>query len=218
MVVQIPIRLIQVPPGQRVLLQGIDWEKFEAVLEELGEHRSTKIAYSNGILEIMAPLPVHEFDKEIISDLLKVFLEELEIEFLTLGSTTFKNKTMRQGIEPDQCFYIQNELPIRGKKCLDLAIDPPPDLALEVDITSRTHPDIYAALGVPELWRRDGDLIQVYVLQSGRYIEVEDSPTAPGWRLPAVIPQYVEQSRAIGRNQVMRAFRTWVREELERKG
>ncbi|MDX2099063.1 MAG: Uma2 family endonuclease [Leptolyngbyaceae cyanobacterium bins.59] len=218
MVVQIPIQLIQVPPGQRILLHCIDWDTFEAVLEELGEQRSTKIAYDRGVLEIMAPLPIHEFDKEIISDLLKAFLEELEIEFLTLGSTTFKNKAMLQGIEPDQCFYIQNELRVRGKNRLDLAIDPPPDLALEVDVTSRTHPGIYAALGVPELWRRDNHLIRVYVLQTGEYVEVDDSPTAPGWQLASVIPQYVEQSRAIGRNKTMRAFRTWVRAELEKRG
>jgi len=84
--------------------------------------------------------------------LLKALLEELDIEFRSLGSKTFKHATMLKGIEPDRCFYIQNEAAVRGKKRLDLTVDPPPDLALEVDITSRTHPDTYAALGVPELW------------------------------------------------------------------
>ncbi|MDB9524906.1 Uma2 family endonuclease [Oscillatoria sp. CS-180] len=213
--VMIPLRKLDVPPGQRLLLHNVDWAEFEAILEELGEHRASRIAYDNGILEIMAPLPEHESDKEIISDLLKAFLEELDIEFLTLGSTTFKHSEMLKGIEPDQCFYIQYETAVRGKKRLDLTVDPPPDLALEVDITSRTHPETYAALGVPELWRRVGQSIRIYQLQDGSYVEVQDSPTFPGWSLPSVIPKYVEQSRVEGRNKTMKSFRQWVRENQQ---
>jgi Uma2 family endonuclease len=215
--VTLQLRQLDVPPGHRVQFHDVKWNEFEAILEELGEHRGTRIAYNNGILEIMNPLPEHESDKEVIGDLLKAFLEECDIEFLTLGSTTFKNPLTLKGIEPDQCFYIQNESSVRGKKRLDLSIDPPPDLALEIDITSRTHPATYAALSVPELWRREGDRIQIYVLQSGQYHEVEDSPTFSGWMLHTVIPTYLQQSRAIGRNKTMRAFRAWVREELEKR-
>jgi Uma2 family endonuclease len=147
------LRRLSVPPGQRVLLHDVSWQEFEEILEELGEHRAARIAYDNGTLEIMTPLPEHEDDKEIIGDLIKALLEELDIEFRSLGSTTFKNQDMVKGIEPDQCFYIQNEAAIRGKKRLDLTVDPPPDLGLEIDITSRTHPNVYEALKVPELWR-----------------------------------------------------------------
>ncbi|NEQ48339.1 MAG: Uma2 family endonuclease [Leptolyngbya sp. SIOISBB] len=213
--VTLQLRQLDVPPGQRLLLHDVSWEEFEAILEELGEHRSTRIAYNNGLLEIMAPLPEHESDKENISDLLKAFLEELDIEFLTLGSTTFKNAEMLKGIEPDQCFYIQHEAAVRGKKRLDLTIDPPPDLALEVDITSRTHPETYAALGVPELWRRVGQTIRIYQLQHGEYVEVDESLTFLGWPLQEAIPKYVEQSRIEGRNKAMRSFRQWVRNTLD---
>jgi len=212
----IQIRQLDVPPGQRLLLHDVSWDEFEAILDDLGEHRNTRIAYDNGLLEIMAPLPEHEDDKEIISDLLKDFLEELDIEFRTLGSTTFKNRDMLKGIEPDQCFYIQHEAAIRGKKRIDLTVDPPPDLALEVDVTSRTHPETYAALGVPELWRQVGGQIRIYHLQDGRYVEVEESPSFPGWPLQTEIPRYLEQSRVEGRNRAMRAFRRWVRERLDR--
>ena len=106
------IRRIDVPPGQRVLLRDVTWQEFETILDELGEHRAARIAYDRGVLEIMAPLPEHEDDKEIIGDLLKALLEELDIEFRSLGSTTFKNQIMLQGIEPDQCFYIENEIKI----------------------------------------------------------------------------------------------------------
>ncbi|MFN6157963.1 MAG: Uma2 family endonuclease, partial [Dolichospermum sp.] len=121
------LKRIHVPPGQRVILENVTWKELETIIAELGEHRAARIAYDRGILEIMSPLPEHEDDKEIISDLVKALLEELNIEFRCLGSTTFKNQFMAQGIEPDQCFYIKNEAVIRGKKRLDLTIDPPPD-------------------------------------------------------------------------------------------
>jgi Uma2 family endonuclease len=146
------LRRLEVPPGQKLLLRDVTWQEFESILNELGDHRSTRIAYEDGTLEMMMPLPEHEDDKEIVGDLIKALLEELDIEFRSLGSTTFK-KFQAQGLEPDQCFYIQNERIIRGKKRIDLSVDPPPDLAIEIDVTSRTHPSIYAALGVPELWR-----------------------------------------------------------------
>ncbi|MEL6900336.1 MAG: Uma2 family endonuclease [Cyanobacteria bacterium J06606_4] len=213
--VTLDLRQLDVPVGQRLLLRDISWPSFEAILQELGEDRSARIAYDNGLLEIMVPLPEHEADKEIIGDFLKALLEELDREFLTLGSTTFKNAEMLKGIEPDQCFYIQHELAVRGKKRLDLSVDPPPDLALEIDITSRTHPETYAALGVPELWRRIGQTIRIYQLQNGQYVEVLESPTFAGWALQAAIPRYVEQGRQQGRNQAMRAFRQWVQSRMQ---
>ncbi|WP_026731634.1 Uma2 family endonuclease [Fischerella sp. PCC 9605] len=211
------LKRIQVPPGQRVLLQDISWQEFETILEDLGEHRAARIAYDRGILEIMTPLPEHEDDKEIISDLVKALLEELDIEFRCLGSTTFKNQAMTQGIEPDQCFYIKNEARIRGKKRLDLTVDLPPDLALEVDITSRTHLNIYEALKVPELWRFDKGKLQINVLQDGRYVESQESLSFPRFLLIEVIPQYLEQSRTTGRNATLKAFRLWVREQIQQK-
>ncbi|MCU0549589.1 MAG: Uma2 family endonuclease [Leptolyngbya sp. Prado105] len=206
---------IEVPPGHRVLLQNVSWQEFEQILEELGDRRATRIAYENRILEIMTPLPEHEANKEIIGDLLKALLEELEIEFLTLGSTTFKNQQMLQGIEPDQCFYIQNEAKIRGKKRLDLNIDPPPDLALEVDLTSRTHPSIYQALGIPELWRFEKGQLQINVLRNGKYEVSERGDIFSALPIAQVIPQYRDQSRVIGRNAALKAFRQWIRQQLE---
>jgi len=206
---------LSVPPGQRVLLHEVNWQEFELILKELGDHRSARIAYDNGILEIMTPLSEHEDDKEIIGDLIKALLEELDVEFRSLGSTTYKNQAMLKGIEPDQCFYIRNESAIRGKKRLDLTVDPPPDLALEIDITSRTHPSIYQALGVPELWRFDRGKLQINVLRQGKYVEVENSPTFPGMPLTEAIIRYLEQSRTAGRNTTMKAFRQWVRESMK---
>ncbi len=207
------LRRITIPPGQRVILQDITWQEFETILDELGDHRGSRLAYSNGLLEIMMPLPEHEDDKEIIGDLIKALLEELDVEFRSLGSTTFKKPTT-QGLEPDQCFYIQNEATIRGKKRIDLSVDPPPDLAIEIDVTSRTHPSIYEALQVPELWRFDQGNLQINVLELGKYQEVLESPNFPGLDLKQIIPDYLRGSKTLGRNKVIKAFRQWVREQI----
>ena len=97
-----------VQPGQQFLLKNVSWQMYENILEELGERRAARVNYSQGLLEIMTPLPEHEDDKEIIGDLVKALLEELDIEFRPLGSTTYKNKQMSGGVKADQCFYIQN--------------------------------------------------------------------------------------------------------------
>ena len=211
------LKRIHVPPGQRVLFSDVTWQELETILEELGEHRAARIAYDRGILEIMAPLPEHEYGKEIIGDLVKALLEELDIEFISLGSTTFKNQTMAQGIEPDQCFYIKNESRIRGKKRLDLTVDPPPDLAVEVDVTSRTHLNIYEALKLPELWRFDNGKLQINVLQDGHYIESQESLNFPRLPLVEAIPQYLEQSKTAGRNATLKAFRFWVQQQIQQQ-
>jgi Uma2 family endonuclease len=205
------LKRITVPPGQTVFLNSISWQEFETILEEFGEHRSSRIAYANGILEIMTPLPEHESNKELVSDLIKALLEELDIEFFPLGSTTFKNKLMQQGIEPDNCFYIQHEAFVRTKKRLDLTVDPPPDLVLEIDITSRTHPQIYAALGVPELWRFENGSLTIYRLQNGEYQPTQYSPTFPNLPLTDIIPQYLKQIKISGRNATLKQFRTWIK-------
>jgi Uma2 family endonuclease len=211
------LKRIHVPPGQRVLLRDVTWQELETILEDLGEHRAARIAYDRGILEIMAPLPEHEYDKEIIGDLVKALLEELNTEFISLGSTTFKNQAMAQGIEPDQCFYIKNESKIRGKKRLDLELDPPPDLALEVDITSRTHPNIYEALKVPELWRFNQGKLQINVLQDGHYVESQQSLNFPQFKLVEAIPQYLKQSTTAGRNSTLKAFRFWIQTQIQQE-
>lgn len=204
------LKRIHVPPGQRVILENVTWKELETIIAELGEHRAARIAYDRGILEIISPLAEHEFDKEIISDLVKALLEELNIEFRCLGSTTFKNQFMAQGIEPDQCFYIQNEAVIRGKKRLDLTIDPPPDLALEIDITSRTHLNIYQGLKVPEVWRFENGILQINLLQNGVYVESKSSLNFPNLPLIEVIPESLQKSRTIGRNATLKAFKNWV--------
>ena len=198
-----------------MLFHDVNWQELEAILEELGEHRGSRIAYSQGTLEIRMPLPEHEFNKEIIGDMVKILLEELEIDRECFGSTTFKRKSMLQGIEPDNCFYIQNYALMIGKKRIDLTVDPPPDLAIEVDLTSKTQLDAYEALGVPEIWRYENNKLQINVLQDGKYVAAEMSPNFPNLPIIEAISQYCEQSQTVGTSQTLRLFRKWVKDQIQ---
>ena len=205
---------ITVPPGHQLLLKNVSWQQFQDILQNLGESRSARLSYSQGTLEIMTPLPEHEDNKVIIGDLVKAILEEMDIEFRSLGSTTFENEAMKQAVEPDDCFYIQHEAQIRGKKRLNLEIDPPPELAIEIDITSRTKFNNYQELGVTELWRYNGSTLEINILKSGKYVQSETSLAFPNLPIADVLHDFVEQSKVRGRNATMKAFRAWVREQL----
>ncbi|MFN6479106.1 Uma2 family endonuclease [Nostoc sp. DedQUE07] len=212
--VTLQLRQLSVPPGHRVILHDVSWQEFEAILEELGDHRTTRLAYSQGTLEMRMPLPKHEKAKIIIGDLVKILLEELEIDCETFGSTTFKREDMAFGVEPDDSFYIQNHAQMIGKERIDLRVDPPPDLAIEVDVTSKTQLDAYEALRFPELWRYENGKLQINILQDGKYIESEISSIFPNLPTVEEIPWFVEQSRTLGRSPTLRAFRQWVRKQI----
>lgn len=159
--VTLQLRQIDIPPGHRILFRDVSWQEFEAILAEMGENRASRVAYSQGILEIMSPLPEHETTKVFVSDFVKMLLDEMGIEWISLGSTTFRKELMAAGIEPDDCFYIQNYVQMVGKKRLDLSVDLPPDLALEVDLTSKTQMVAYEALKVPEVWCFDSGVLKI---------------------------------------------------------
>ena len=212
--VTLQLRQIRIPPGQRVEFQDVSWREFEKILEELGEHRGTRVAYSKGTLEIVAPLPWHEVSKELISDMVKILLDALEIDNECFGSTTFKREEMKHGIEPDNCFYTHNYVQMIGKERIDLSVDPPPDLAIEVDLTSKTQLSAYEALGVAELWRYENRRLRIDVLQMEKYVEVDSSLTFPGLPIIEVISACVERGRVIGRSRALREFRQWVADQL----
>ena len=205
---------LKIQPGQQILLDRVSWEQFESILTELGDRRAARVSYSNGLLEIMVPLPEHEKAKEIIGDIVKLLLTERGIDYDALGSTTLKSERMTQGVEPDACFYIQNQRFAIGKNRLDLSVDPPPDLAIEIDLTSRTQLDNYRSLGVPELWRYDKQGLQVYLLQAGEYVESAVSPTFPDLPIVELVNNCIRQSRSIGSSQAIKELRNWLKENV----
>src|SRR5262249_44955535 len=147
----------------------------------LGEQR-VRLTYDRGTLELMTPSYRHEHYKMLLGRLLETWTEEHDIPIRSGGSTTFHREDVDRGLEPDQCYYIQHEYAVRGKEEIDLASDPPPDLAIEVDITSSVlnRLAIYAALGVPEVWRYNGIRLEVYRLGTDRtYVRSDQSLTFP---------------------------------------
>lgn len=212
--VTLQLRQLSVPPGQRLLIRDLCWSDFEALLTELGESRASRIAYHDRTLEIRMPLPEHEVDKELIGDLVKILLEELEIDCECFGSTTFKNQQTNSGLEPDQCFYIQNHQQMRGQRRINPKIDPPPDLAIEVDVTSKTQLEAYLCLGVPELWVYANTTLTLYVLQGGQYHSVTTSPTFPNLPICNLVEDVMTESQSIGRSPALRNFRQRIRTPL----
>lgn len=212
----ISISQIVVPSGRSILLRDISWQKFENILLGLGENRASRLMYDRGTLEIMVPLPEHEYYKDCIADLIKDLADELEIDYECFGSTTWKRQDSMGGAEPDTCFYIQNEAMIRGRLDIDLTQDPPPDLVLEIDITSKSLDSlpIYARLGVPEVWRYDRKILRIYQLVQQTYNEVGYSLAFPTFPVQA-IPEFIKKNLSLGRRALRQSFRVWVREQLD---
>ena len=200
---------------QRVILKNISWQTFETILTEMGEDRVSRLAYDHGTLEIMTPLLPHEHNNRLIHNLIVALAEELNLNLNSVGSLTCKRPDRMRGVEPDSGFYIQNEPLVRNNKEIDLATDPPPDLVVEVDFTSSSidRLPIYADIGVPELWRYDEPVIQIYQLLEGQYIPCTLSPTFANLPLTE-IPRFLEESLKIGEIPMIRAFRAWVRQQV----
>ncbi len=199
-----PISLMQFAPGSFVTISNVTWEEFEAILKELGEKRSSRVAYCQGTFEIIVPLPEHEKPKDVVSDIVKILLKATGRRYEPFGSTTFK-KDGKAGIEPDACFYIKNYQQMISRPRLE-PNDPPPDLALETDVTSKTTIDAYKTIGVPEVWVYDGGKLIIYLLQDGEYIQSDTSPTFPDMAITQIIPRVVERSWQVGCLQALEEF------------
>lgn len=204
---------------QRVILRNITWQTFTAMLNEMEQDRATRIAYIDGILEIMTPLGEHENTNRFIDRLISALAEEINLNIKSFGSLTLKRENIKRGAEPDSCYYIANEPRVRNQRNIDLNIDPPPDLVVEIDITSSSidKRPIYAAVGVPELWCYDGRSLQIFVLSelNSTYTQTQQSPTFPLLD-PDLVPQLIAQSLIDGETNTLRSFRAWVRQQLDK--
>ena len=214
--VTLQLRQLVVYPGDILHLRDVDWAEFEAIVEELGDRRASRIAYFDRILELRMPLPKHEKAKVLLGDMVTILLEEHRIPNECFGSTTFKRKDLSVGIEPDDCFYIQNAERMRDRDELDLTIDPPPDLVIEVDVTSKTGLSVYQQLGVPEVWRFENGELRISVLQQGEYQDSTFSPQFPRFPIVQAVTEFMVRIRTEGRMQTLISFREYVRSHLER--
>jgi Uma2 family endonuclease len=207
MTTTIPIKAIELAPGSMVSIHNLSWQEFEAILDELGEKRSTRIAYFQGTLEIMSPLALHERPHRIIAYIIVAILEAQNRNWEDFGSTTLKRPQIA-GIEPDTCFYIQNADRMRGCTDLNLSNYPPPDLAIEADVTSTTTISAYQAMRVPEVWIYRNQQLRIYLLEGDRYVESATSPTFPDLPIIELIPSLVQQAIDQGTSQMLRQLRT----------
>ncbi|GAB4140937.1 MAG: Uma2 family endonuclease [Cyanobacteria bacterium J069] len=205
--ITIPLRSLRLSPGSHLLVSAVTWGQYDALLEELGADRQIpRINYCNGTLELMSPLPAHERPHRIIAYIVTAILDVQGRAWEDFGSSTFK-KPQQAGLEPDTCFYIQNAARVRGNLRIDLTTDPPPDLAIESDATSKTTLDAYAAIGVPEVWIYEDDSLRIHLLQAEGYVESATSLVFPDLNLLELIPQRVQQAFQVGTSQMLRDLR-----------
>lgn len=200
---------------QRFVLSGVTWKSYRAFAEALGEHH-VRLSYDGNHLEFMTVSRLHDRLSRLLARLVVVLTEELGLPLDSAGSTTLDREDLGRALEPDECFYIQNEPRIRDRDVIDLATDPPPDLAIEVAIShsSLNRFDIYALLGVPEVWRCDGKVIEVYHLGANRqHVRAENSLSFPQVR-PADFAVFLQRRGEQDGNALMSEFRQWVREQI----
>lgn len=203
---------------QRILLHHISWQTFKQLLHESGEERHARFAYYQGTLEIMSPIFRHENINHFLDELVRIMTDEMNLGMRNAGSMTMIREELKSGAEPDSSYYIQNEPLVRAKQDIDLeAGDPPPDLVIEIDISTNSLDKlpIYASLNVPELWRFDGTTLQFLMLQTPEhYFRLVDcSPTFP-WFSSDKLIEVLDQRLTLGEAQTQSQFRQWVREQI----
>ncbi|MEO0490287.1 MAG: Uma2 family endonuclease [Cyanobacteria bacterium J06659_2] len=202
--------LIQSP--DRVILQNISWQTYQSLVHDFEQEPAIRVTYDCGTLEIRMPLDPHESYKKLLGRLIEAATEELDLEIRSLGSRTCDREDLAKGLEPDQCYYIQNEASVRGIAQIDLTQFPPPDLAVEVDITSSSLDrfTIYKELGIPEIWRYDGRSLNIYSWQAGEYVVSPHSIALPLVQAEA-IQQFLQLQPTTGENRLVKQFRQWLR-------
>jgi Uma2 family endonuclease len=199
------------PSPDRVILNHISWQTYQSLIIDFESEPAVRLTYDRGTLEIRMPLAPHETAKKILGRLIEAATEELDLEIRSLGSLTCNRQDLAKGLEPDQCYYIQHEPQVRGVASIDLGQRPPPDLAVEIDITSSSLNRfvIYADLGVPEIWRYDGRSLTMYHLEDGEYLAIDRSVAIPALGT-ADICQFLGLSATMGENSLVKEFRQWL--------
>jgi Uma2 family endonuclease len=201
----------QLPPDSFLVLRGVRWEEYEALLAALGENRGVRVSFDQGRLAIMVLSSEHESYAELIKQLVVALSLRLRIKVLHFGSSTMKKREEGRGSEPDACFYVQNAGVIGSKKQIDFSVEPPPDIVVEVDLhhESLSKFPIYASLGVPEIWRYDGQSLVIHLLRGDHYVENEASlafPILTSGRLSELL----DRSEREDQYEILLAFEEWL--------
>jgi Uma2 family endonuclease len=196
------------PEGATLVIHAFAWEDYERLIADLADGWHVRVSYDRGRLEVMSPLPEHDYDTRMIEALVRALSEIRQVDVESFGSATWKKPSMRRGVEADACYYVQSARRVIGKRPIDLESDPPPDIAVEIDVTNESLSKfpIYAALGVPEIWRYDGAVMRFYTLAGDAYREAPESACFPGLK-PALLSEAIEHSKTAGQTTALAAFR-----------
>ena len=200
------------PSGGMLVVLGVTWGEYERLLEELADRPGVRVTFDQGRLQAVSPLRAHEHYAQVMADMALIAAETLDLPFEQLGSTTLRHLERQQGVEPDRCFYIANAGRIAGKTTLNLETDPPPDIVVEVDMSSDSQAKlpVYADLGVPEIWLYDGQHVRILELRDdSRSFEILESKFLECLST-AVLDRHLELSKTTGQSEVRRAFRAWL--------
>ncbi|NES19216.1 MAG: Uma2 family endonuclease [Symploca sp. SIO3E6] len=205
----------QPKPGSHLILNDISWTMYEKLLEVFAEHPTRRITYYKGTLELITPLPEHETYGWTLGRLVTTLSEELGLEIRGLKSTTWRSLPKATGKEADECFYIQNEALVRDKLTIDLSVDPPPDLAIEIDVThsSLDKMAVYRELKVPEVWRWQKGKLIVNILTDTGYVESQISMAFGSFPIKE-LARFMQLDPHKGENARLREFRAWVRSQI----
>ena len=198
-------------PETPLALSNVGWDEYVRISDEIGQRPGTRVTFDQGRLEIMTLSPEHEAPARLFTHLISVMVEEMGLDYISLGSTTLRLKKISGGLEPDDCYYIGDFSAVAGIKKMDLTVYPPPDLAIEVDIShgSRGKFRIYAGLGVKELWLFDGKVVEFHHLTENGYVAIQASDLFP-FLTPDELPTFIETGLNEGIVSMRRAFREWV--------
>ncbi len=203
--------LVSFPSETRTLVENVRWETYVALADD---RRSCvpRITYDRGLMELMSPKKVHEMVKTLLGRLVAAYAEVCEIEILSVASTTFRRQDLKRGFEADEAFYVEHAEAMRAEDEIDLSIDPPPELVIEVEITASAirKLDLFAKLGVAEVWRHDGEQLRAYHLVGDSYQQVEQSIVLDGFPL-AQAQAIVQQRNKQGEVALVRDFRNSIR-------
>ena len=206
----------RLPAGALLRLQNVSWDDYEHLLTQMESyHPGHRLSYDCGSLIIVSPSTEHERYKEFAHILIFILSEEMGLDIEPAGATTFRSKLLKKGLEPDTCVYVQNAAWVIGKRRLTIGVDPPPDVAVEIDMSNDSIDKfpIYASLGVPEIWRYDGKDARFYRLAGERYEVMQESIAFPGFTAQ-VFGQYLERTTVEGYTAAAKAFRQMLRARL----
>lgn len=202
----------QMEPGEVRVFHDVDWEEYEHLHDQLTpDSHLVRVCYGEGTMELMTHSALHETYIHFISSMVRLVSLRLRIDIRFFGQATIKKSRQQKGLEPDACFYVQTVPQLGNRLKLDFAVDPPPDVAVEVDIYpgSISKLPIYAGLGIPEVWRYDGKSVTIHLLQNDEYIETEASSALP-MISPEILERFLTQMREENEFKAMIAFEEWL--------